>query len=304
MEEQIKRIKYIELPTLELEEHRTALRQALLKKVIESNRRKVNLWEKAIGYISDLAYGISQGVILHKPIAKLTLISGFAGAMLVLVLLTVIKPSFLVGPSDIVQAEEIARNSSQIRSALGGSDISAIAVTSITDNKVSVVVTGTSGKTVSTVVDIKQKTVVGAVVTITMSVGSQYPAQITTRIINQWSDLITVDRKVNIGSVAKAKATDIVKTDSISAMLFTQESEITGIYQAHLYASELTLEDGQTITFPITIGVTGGTYGGSLVVVEVTNTAGVQSILVDLDAGKVITVIPGIVTVETPAGKP
>jgi len=300
MEERMKRIKSIELPTLELEDHRTALRHSLLNKVIESNQRKANLRERVTGYFSDRAYGISQGVILHKPIAKVTLISGFAVAMVIVILLTIIKPAFLVGPSDIVQAEEIVRNSSQIKSALGGADISYIAVTSIKDNKVSMVVTGVSGKTVSTSVDLKQKTVVITVMTVTMPNGSQGTH---VYMFTQWSDLIAVDRKVNIGSIAKERATDIVKTDSLSSMLFTQESEITGIYQAHKYAAELTLEDGQTITLPVTIG-TGGAYRFSLVVVEVTNTAGVQSILVDLDAGKVIRIIPGIVTVETPSGNP
>lgn len=120
MEEQIKRIESIELPTVELEGHRMALKQALIKKVLEGNQRKANLWEKVNSHISDGAYGISQRLIPHNPIAKVALTSGFAVAMIFILLLLVVKPSFLVGPSDIVMTERIIQASSQIRSALGG----------------------------------------------------------------------------------------------------------------------------------------------------------------------------------------
>ena len=42
MEEQIKRLTSIELPTLELEGHHRALKQALLQKVVENNQRKIS----------------------------------------------------------------------------------------------------------------------------------------------------------------------------------------------------------------------------------------------------------------------
>ena len=85
MEEQIKRLTSIELPTLELECHRTALKQALLQKIIENNQKKISFWAKFTGRISEITYRLSVGVIPHRRAARVTLISGFSVAVVALI---------------------------------------------------------------------------------------------------------------------------------------------------------------------------------------------------------------------------
>jgi hypothetical protein len=221
-----------------------------------------------------------------------TLISGFAVAMIFMILLLVVKPSFLVGPSDIVMTERIIQNSLQIRSALGGSDIALIKILGIKDHRADVVITGTSGNSVNANVDLKQGTVK---VTITI-------VYVT---IDQIRYMITADFVTRLSNEDKESALNIAKTDPVSSTLFSEGALITGINPAHVYAtSEITPNDsGKPGT--ITMTIRERSFGEHPpIIVELTTAKGVQSILVDLNAGKVIKIITGIVGLGQPTLKP
>lgn len=300
MEEQIKRIASIELPTLELEGHRTILKQALMQKVIERNQRKRSFWVKFTGHISEIVFRIFSRVIPHKRTARVTLISGFSVAIAALILFTIVKPSFLVGPSDMVIAERLIKNSSQISSALGGANIALISFIEIKDHQADAIVTGTSGKSVNASVDLEKGTVA-----ISMTFVQNYGLgpDIT---IAGITPLLTVDRQTPISDVDKEKAVNIARTDALSSMLFSEEAVITGVYQAHLNKLVFNFADanGKTLTFPNASTVEPGPDGSFVtfvpVVIEVTAAQGVQSVVVDLSTGKVVVIMQGVLPAAVP----
>ncbi len=269
-EELIKKLETVELPTVEVPSHRNRLKMALLN----------------AGHLKDQ-------VVSRKPATKVMLISGFAGAMLVLVLLTIIKPSFLVGPSDIVMAERMVQNNSQIRAALGGTDIALISILGIKDHKADVVITGTSGKSVNANVDLKQGTITYTV-TVTATPGIIVSAYVT---IDQIEYLITLDSLTLLSNEDKESALDIAKTTPLSSNLFSEGAVITGINPAHTYVTEVTPTDKPGI---YTWRLSERSFGEHpLIIVElISATKGVNSILVDLNAGKVITIMPAIGVVQ------
>lgn len=286
MEEQINRLKSIELPALEPEGHRTALRQALLQKVAERNQQKPDIRVKFSGYIAGITYSL-----LHRRVVKVALLSGFSVAMAALVLFTVVKPDFLVGPSDIVVAERIIKNSSQISAALGGADIASISFLTIKNHQAEAIVMGTTGKSVQANVDLENGTISTAV-TFVQDNGQGF--DVTMAGITTW---LYADRENPLGTEDKAKAINIARTDPLSSMLFSSDVVITGVYPAQMRALYLTLSNGQTLTFPDAATVEPGPDGTFVkfapAVVEITTGQNIQSIVVDLNTGKVIAVTPG-----------
>ena len=286
MEEQINRIKAIELPVLEIEGHRTALRQALLQKVIENNQLKLNIWVKLTGYISGITYRL-----FRRRAAKVTLLSGCSVAVIALILFTVVRPAFLVGPSDMVLAERLIKNSSKISAALGGADIASISFLTIKNHQAEAMITGTTGKTVQADIDLKNETI-STTVTFVRENGQGF--DITFAGITPW---LYTDRETPIGTEDRAKAINVARTDPLSSMLFSEDTVITGVYPAQLRALYLTLSDGRTFTFPDASTVEPGPDGTFVTfapaVVEITTGQDIQSVVVDLNTGKVISVTPG-----------
>ena len=285
MEEQIKRLTSIELPTLELEGHRTALKQALLQKVIEKNQITPNIWAKFTGYLSGITYGW-----LRRRAAKVTLISGLLVAVAAL-LFTIVKPAFLAGSSDMVLAERIIKGSSKISAALGGADIASISFLTIKNNQAEAIITGTTGKSIQADIDLKNETISTAV-TFVQDNGQGF--DVTIGGITPW---LYADRETPIGTEDKAKAVNIARTDPLSSMLFSEDAVITGVYPAQLRALYLTLSDGRTFTFPDASTVEPGPDGTFVTfapaVVEITTGQDIQSVVVDLNTGKVIAITPG-----------
>jgi hypothetical protein len=236
MEEQIKRLTSIELPTLELEGHRTALKQALLQKVIEKNQITPNIWAKFTGYLSGITYGW-----LRRRAAKVTLISGLSVAVAALLLFTIVKPAFLAGPSDMVLAERIIKGSSKISAALGGADIASISFLAIKNHQAEAIITGTTGKSIQADIDLKNETISTAV-TFVQDNGQGF--DVTIGGITPW---LYADRETPIGTEDKAKAVNIARTDPLSSMLFSEDAVITGVYPAQLRALYFTTgSDNQT----------------------------------------------------------
>jgi len=291
MEEQIKRLTSIELPTLELECHRTALKQALLQKIIENNQKKISFWAKFTGRISEITYRLSVGVIPHRRAARVTLISGFSVAVVALILFTIVKPAFLAGPSDMVLAERLIKNSSQISTALGGADIASISFLVIKNHQADAVITGTSGKSVKANVDLAKGTI-----TISMTFVQDYGMGFNITIPGI-TPLLTIDRETPISADDKAKAINIAKTDSLSAMLFSEDAVITGVYPMHISEVHFPDVDGQPFTFPNASTVEPGPDGSFVpfapAVVEITTGQDIQSVVFDLNTGKVIAITPG-----------
>jgi len=287
MEEQIRRLQAIEMPTLELEGHRTALRQALLQKVIENNQNRPNIWAKFTGYTSGITYNL-----LRKRAAKVTLISGLSVAAAALVLFTVVKPAFLAGPSDMVLAERLIKNSSQISAALGGADIASISFLTINNHQAEAIITGTTGKSVQADIDLKNETI-STFVTFVQDNGQGF--YVTLDGITPW---LYADRETPIGTEDRVKAINIAKTDPLSSLLFSADAVITGVYPAQLRALYFTTGiDNQTHIFPDAATVEPGPDGTFVkfapAVVVITTGQDIQSIVVDLNTGKVIAVTPG-----------
>jgi hypothetical protein len=287
MEEQINRIKSIELPTLELEGHRTALRRALLQKVSENNQLKPNIRAKFTGYISGITYSLWR-----RRAAKVTLISGCSVAVIALILFTVVKPAFLTGPSDMVLAERIIKDSSQISAALGGADIASISFLTINNHQAEAIITGTTGKSVQADIDLKNETISTAL-TFVQDNGQGF--DITIAGITPW---LYADRETPINAEDKAKAINIARMDPLSSMLFSADAVITGVYPAQLRALYFTTGiDNQTHIFPDATTVEPGPDGTFVkfapAVVEITTGQDLRSVVVDLNTGKVIAVTPG-----------
>jgi hypothetical protein len=299
MEEQINRIKAIELPVLELEGHRTALRQALLQKVIENNKIKPDIRVKLTGYISGVTYSL-----LRRRAAKVTLISGCSVAVIALILFTMVKPAFLAGPSDMIIAERLIKNSSQISAALGGADIASISFLTIKNHQAEAIITGTTGKSVQADIDLKTETIS---TTLTFVLDNGF--DITFGGIASW---LYADRETPIGIEDRAKAINIARTDPLSSILFSVDTVITGVYPVHIHELHLSDVDGQSFTFPDVTTVEPGPDGTFITfapaVVEITTGQGIQSVVVDLNTGKVIAVTPGELpdsaTTTTPATTP
>ena len=292
MEEQIKRLTSIELPTLELEGHRRALKQALLQKVVENNQRKISFLTIFTGRISEITYGLSAGVISHRWAAKVTLISGLSVATAALLLFTIVKPAFLAGPSDMVLAEKIIKDSSQISAALGGADIASISFLTIKNHQAEAIITGTTGKSVQANIDLKNETVSTAM-TFVQDNGQGF--DITIGGITPW---LYAERETSISAEDKAKAINIARTDPLSSMLFSADSVITGVYPAQLRALYFTTgSDNQTHIFPDANTVEPGPDGTFVkfapAVVEITTGQDIQSVVVDLNTRKVIAITPG-----------
>ena len=292
MEEQIKRLTSIELPTLELEGHHRALKQALLQKVVENNQRKISFLTKFTGRISEITYGLSAGVISHRRAAKVTLISGLLVATAALLLFTIVKPAFLAGPSDMVLAEKIIKDSSKISAALGGADIASISFLTIKNNQAEAIITGTTGKSIQADIDLKNETISTAV-TFVQDNGQGF--DVTIGGITPW---LYADRETPIGTEDKAKAVNIARTDPLSSMLFSEDAVITGVYPAQLRALYFTTgSDNQTHIFPDAATVEPGPDGTFVkfapAVVEITTGQDIQSVVVDLNTGKVIAITPG-----------
>jgi hypothetical protein len=287
MEEQIERLQAIEMPTLELEGHRTALRQVLLQKVIENNQINPNIWVKFAGYVSEIAYAL-----FRRRVLRVTLISGLSVAAAALVLFTVIKPAFLAGPSDMLLAERLIKNSSQISAALGGADIASISFLTIKNHQAQAIITGTTGKSVQADIDLKNETISTAM-TFVQDNGRGF--DITIAGITPW---LYADRETPINAEDKAKAISIARTDPLSSMLFSADAVITGVYPAQLRALYFTYgSDSQTQMFPDATTLEPGPDGTFVkfapAVVEITTGQDIQSIVVDLNTGKVIAVTPG-----------
>jgi hypothetical protein len=292
MEEQIKRLTSIELPTLELEGHHRALKQALLQKVVENNQRKISFLTKFTGRISEITYGLSAGVISHRRAAKVTLISGLLVATAALLLFTIVKPAFLAGPSDMVLAEKIIKDSSKISAALGGADIASISFLTIKNNQAEAIITGTTGKSIQADIDLKNETV-STSMTFVQDNGQGF--DIT---IGGLAPLLYADRETSINAEDKAKAINIARTDPLSLMLFSTDAVITGVYPAQLRALYFTTgSDSQTHMFPDATTVEPGPDGTFVkfapAVVEITTGQDIQSVVVDLNTGKVIAITPG-----------
>jgi hypothetical protein len=292
MEEQIKRLTSIELPTLELEGHHRALKQALLQKVVENNQRKISFLTKFTGRISEITYGLSAGVISHRRAAKVTLISGLLVATAALLLFTIVKPAFLAGPSDMVLAEKIIKDSSKISAALGGADIASISFLAIKNHQAEAIITGTTGKSIQADIDLKNETISTAV-TFVQDNGQGF--DIT---IGGIAPLLYADRETSINAEDEAKAINIARTDPLSLMLFSTDAVITGVYPAQLRALYFTTgSDSQTHMFPDATTVEPGPDGTFVkfapAVVEITTGQDIQSVVVDLNTGKVIAITPG-----------
>jgi hypothetical protein len=292
MEEQIKRLTSIELPTLELEGHHRALKQALLQKVVENNQRQISFLTKFTGRISEITYGLSAGVISHRRAAKVTLISGLLVATAALLLFTIVKPAFLAGPSDMVLAEKIIKDSSKISAALGGADIASISFLTIKNNQAEAIITGTTGKSIQADIDLKNETV-STSMTFVQDNGQGF--DIT---IGGIAPLLYADRETSINAEDKAKAINIARTDPLSLMLFSTDAVITGVYPAQLRALYFTTgSDSQTHMFPDATTVEPGPDGTFVkfapAVVEITTGQDIQSVVVDLNTGKVIAITPG-----------
>jgi hypothetical protein len=284
MEEQIRRLQAIEMPTLELEGHRTALKQALLQKIIENNQNRPNIWAKFTGYTSGITYNL-----LRKRAAKVTLISGLSVAAAALVLFTVVKPAFLAGPSDMVLAERIIKDSSQISAALGGADIASISFLTINNHQAEAIITGTTGKSVQADIDLKNETI-STSLTFVLDNGFD----ITFGGITPW---LYADRETPIGTEDRAKAINIARTDPLSSMLFSADAVITGVYPVHMHEVHFSGVDGQSFTFPnvttVELEPDGTFVTFASAVIEITTGQDIQSVVVDLNTGKVIAVTPG-----------
>jgi len=106
------------------------------------------------------------------------------------------------------------------------------------------------------------------------------------------------DRETPIGTEDKAKAVNIARTDPLSSMLFSEDAVITGVYPAQLRALYFTTgSDNQTHIFPDAATVEPGPDGTFVkfapAVVEITTGQDMQSVVVDLNTGKVIAITPG-----------
>ena len=160
----------------------------------------------------------------------------------------------------------------------------AVSFLTIKNHQADAIITGATGKSVQANVDLEQRTI-----DITTYLGG-----ITTYLGNNTyettcspiANLITIDHENLISDEEKTKAINIVKSDPLSSMLFSENAEIKYVYRAQLQAScILTRDNGQTITTILNTSTIPA-------VVEVTSKNFVLTVVVDLNSEKVLALIP------------
>jgi hypothetical protein len=144
----INQLESIHFDEIELRNHKTLLRAALLE------RHAMEAGD--FSSIKKLLHRMKEGVALKRRLWR----PAFAGAMVViLIILSVFaSPSFL-GRHEKALAAEIARNSIEVVEALRGEEISGVKTIAITDNLATVKVEGVEGGSIIVKVNLMERIV-------------------------------------------------------------------------------------------------------------------------------------------------
>ena len=123
-EDLIKKLENVELPDIKLQGHQRRLRMALLEDGYRKRQRGVAIFDLVKSIIKGVKGTMIKGLVSRQPVWKMAAV----GLALVIILgLSITIPS-LKTESVYAQAEEIAKNSSEVKAALGGGEIEVVRI--------------------------------------------------------------------------------------------------------------------------------------------------------------------------------
>jgi len=252
-EELIKKLENVELPTIEMQSHRRRLRMALLDAGYLKRQREVTILELAKSKVKGGIDTMIRGLVSRQPVWKTAVVSMLALVLVVGLSLTI--PS-LSAESVYAQAAEIAKNSPQVRAALGDGEVQVVKVIKLVDDKGTVICEGTMGRLVTAEVDLKTKEVTGVKVAIE---------------IVDMPELTEAD---------EAEAINIAKADPRVKELLDQGASIGKVLPMYSFGMRTDTETGELVEL-----------SGMLVRVVIELGEKSWIVHVDLDEGKVVRLI-------------
>ena len=222
-EELIKKLENAELPEIELQSHQRRLRMALLAAGYLQRRPRVTILDLAKSKMKGGIDIIMRGLVSRQPVWKTAVIGVLALALITG--LTIALPS-LTGQSAEALATDIVQNSPEVRTALGGGEVTVVKVIKVVDDKGTVICRGEIGL-LTAEVDLKTKEV------------------------TEWE----VVPMPQLTEEEKEAAINIARADPRVQEILDQGAFIHNVHPMYSFGAKVNLETGETEEFSETLAV-------------------------------------------------